>query len=227
MSTVERCDWPPGKINQGFKLKWITWLKEGDLNTHFFHKSANDRRNHNAIWRIKRLDDSFAHSTPEIQKEAFSYFSTFYMKDQSISIENQTWVLDHTKIYFDVEAIALINKCITRKEVLGVLKSFPHDKCPGPDGWPAEFFIHFFDLLGGELTDLMEVFRTQGHIPANLNSTFIALIPKISDPQSFSDFRPISLCNLIYKVTSKIIANRIKGCLSRHISKKQYGFLEG
>ena len=64
-------------------------------------------------------------------------------------------------------------------------------------------------------------------MPANLNSTFISLIPKSTNPQSFGDFRPIVVCNLIYKITSKIIANRLKGTLLGHISKEQYGFLQG
>ena len=64
-------------------------------------------------------------------------------------------------------------------------------------------------------------------MPANLNSTFIALIPKMDAPHSFADFRPIALCNVLYKITSKIIADRLKGILSTFISNEQYGFLKG
>ena len=64
-----------------WKLKSrVCWLKEGDLNTKFFHKYAFERRNRNAIWRIKRDDGSFAISTAEIQQEAYSHFSAFYQK---------------------------------------------------------------------------------------------------------------------------------------------------
>ena len=64
-------------------------------------------------------------------------------------------------------------------------------------------------------------------MPANLNSTFISLIPKTMDPSTFADFRPIALCNLIYKISSKIIVNRLKVTLEQHISMEQYGFLKG
>lgn len=128
---------------------------------------------------------------------------------------------------FDDDAINVLNKPISKNEVLSVLKSFTLDKCPGPDGWPSEFFLFFFDIMGNEIADVAEQFRVNGNIPANLNSMFIALVPKAVDSTSFGDFRLIALYNLIYKITSKLIANRIKTTLEKHISREQYGFLRG
>jgi len=62
-------------------------------------------------------------------------------------------------------------------------------------------------------------------MPEAFNSTFLALIPKVDNPQSFDDFRPIYLCNNIYKIFSKIIFLRIKPILSRMVSKEQFSFL--
>ena len=81
--------------------------------------------------------------------------------------------------------------------------------------------------MGAEIAEMAEIFRTSGHIPSNLNSTFIALIPKVDDPSSLGEFRPIALCNLLYKISSKIIENRLKQALSEHISPEKYGFLKG
>lgn len=53
----------------------------------------------------------------------------------------------------------------------------------------------------------------------SFNSTFISLIPKSDDPQTFNDFRPISLCNCIYNIIAKIIANCLKPVLSAYISR--------
>jgi hypothetical protein len=58
------------------------------------------------------------------------------------------------------------------------------------------------------------------------NSTFLALIPKDSNPSTFSRFRPISLCNVSYKFITKVIANRIKPLLHKLISPNQSGFVE-
>ena len=135
--------------------------------------------------------------------------------------------MDHIHRIYEEEDIKILDEHISVDEVEGVLKSFPHDKCPGPDGWTSEFFLFFFDIMGAEIAEMEELFRTTGHIPSNLNLTFIALIPKNDDPSSFGEYRPIALYNLMYKISSKIIANRLKQALSVHISPEQYSFLKG
>jgi hypothetical protein len=91
----------------------------------------------------------------------------------------------------------------------------------------VELFLVFFDLLGTEIPDMVEETRRKGKVTGALNATFIALIPKSSKPDSFGGFKPIALCNLVYKIISKIIATRLKTCMSFGISKEQFGFLDG
>ena len=91
---------------------------------------------------------------------------------------------------------------IQELELEGTLKWFKKDKSPEPNGWPVEFYLAFFDLLGGDLLEVIEESQITGHIHPPMNFTFIALIPKSDDPTSFNDFRPISLCNCLYKIIS-------------------------
>jgi hypothetical protein len=93
--------------------------------------------------------------------------------------------------------------------------------------WTVEFFLDFFDILGDELVEMIEETRKKGRVSGALNATFLALIPKSENPGNFGDYRPIALCNLLYKIITKIIANRVKTSLSYGISKEQFGFLEG
>ena len=65
-----------------------------------------------------------------------------------------------------------------------------------------------------------------GKVATALNSTFIALIPKVDNPSCFGDFRPISLCNLCYKLIAKVAASRLKPFLDSSISPQQFGFLK-
>jgi hypothetical protein len=112
-------------------------------------------------------------------------------------------------------------------ELKAVLSLFKRDKSSGPDGWTVKFFSHFFDLVGGDLLEMVEETRTKGLSAGRLNSTFLALIPKVNKPHTFGDYRPISLCNICYKIITKIIANRLKPFLSESLSMEQMGFLKG
>ena len=63
--------------------------------------------------------------------------------------------------------------------------------------------------------------------PKGLNSSFIALIPKIKDPQSFNDFRPISLIGCVYKIIAKLLANRLSKVMNHLIDERQTTFVKG
>jgi hypothetical protein len=116
---------------------------------------------------------------------------------------------------------------ISKEELKEALFSFQKDKISGPDGWTIELCKELYEILGQDILKVVEDTRLSGKIPARFNTTFIALIPKYDNPSSLDEFRPISICNCIYKVVTKIIARRIKLILSNHISSEQFGFLEG
>ena len=79
--------------------------------------------------------------------------------------------------------------------------------------------------MGRDLLVVTEMTKHHGFMSGDLKSTFISLILKKDMPEHFYDFRPIDPCNLVYKMVTKIIANRIKPKLSEVVSKQQFGFL--
>ena len=117
-------------------------------------------------------------------------------------------------IFVDAEDNLMLMEMVSKEELKAVLHSFQKDKSPSPDGWTIEFFLGLYDLIGGDLLRVMEDTRISGRLSAIFNTTFIALIPKVDSPSTLNDFRPISLCNCVYKVVTKIIACRLKAILS-------------
>lgn len=106
-----------------------------------------------------------------------------------------------------------LNMPFTEKEVLTVLSQMYPTKAPGLDGLPAAFFQkHWKSVKSYVISTCLHILNNRGTI-ALLNHTHIVLIPKISKPQRVTDFKPISLCNVIYRVVAKKVANRLKDML--------------
>ena len=74
--------------------------------------------------------------------------------------------------------------------------------------------------MENELLRVIEEARMFGKVLGALNATFVALIPKKNDQKSFEDFSTIPMCNSMYKIITKSLANRLKGVFSKFISKE-------
>jgi hypothetical protein len=100
-------------------------------------------------------------------------------------------------------------------------------KAPRPDGFPGRFFQRDWALPKEDIVPAVQKNFETGNMPEGVNDTCIVLIPKIADPESMKDFRPISLCNVIYKTVSKCIVNRLRPLLQDIISSNQSAFIPG
>ena len=76
-------------------------------------------------------------------------------------------------------------------------------KALGPDGMPPLFYQHYWDLVGKDITQSILSFLNSISLPEHINHTFITLIPKVKNPELVSEFRPISLCNVLYKISPR------------------------
>jgi hypothetical protein len=116
---------------------------------------------------------------------------------------------------------------IEEKEVKEALFQMFPTKAPGPDGFPAHFFQCYWELCGKEITSVvLRMLRGEDN-PAMINDTMIVLIPKVANAEELGQYRPISLCNVIYKIASKVVANRLKVVLPEIIAKEQSAFVPG
>ena len=140
-----------------------------------------------------------------------------FKDDGGTKIGDQQKVIKLFPSFITKEEAGAFTTEVSLTEVEGALKSFKKDKSPGVDGWPIEFFLWFFDFVGKDLLDAVELSRREGRANFSLNSTFITLIPKSEKPSTFDDFRPISLCNLVYKLIAKIAANCLKPFLDKSL----------
>ena len=112
-------------------------------------------------------------------------------------------------------------------EVHKALKQMYALKAPGPDGMPPIFFQNFWPIVGSLVSKTVLDFLNHGITPPKFNETHIVLVPKTKSPKNVTEYRPISLCNVIYKLASKTLANRLKKILPSIISDSQSAFVNG
>ncbi|XP_075481232.1 uncharacterized protein LOC142521946 [Primulina tabacum] len=177
------------------------WLKDEDLNTQYFQSVATQRKERN---RIKSLVDDNGET-------AANYEPVTQMVDRVVSDEVNDML---TAPFEDAEF----------KQAIFQMKA---DKSPGPDGFNPGFFQKFWKLVGSSVIKDCKMWLSSLQSPPKLNNTTVVLIPKCESPISMTDLRPISLCNVLYNLIAKVLANQMKGILPHIISIHQSAFTKG
>ena len=190
---------------------------EGDRNTRFFHLRKSQRRRRNYISKLKNQDGQFTDNQVEMGVMATDFYRTLYMSEGTV---NMNLVLDTVPAKVTMAMNESLVAPFYKDEIKRVLFQMFPTKAPGPDGLPAHFFQRHWELCGDEVTEVvLRILRGEDD-PSLINCTCIVLIPKVESPEELSQFRPISLCNVIYKIASKVMANRMKSVLPEIISEE-------
>ena len=212
------------KMFFGQKLK-ASCLKFSDKGTKFFHAMMSHKHRHNIIHAIRRSDGLMTTSWEEVGAEFVSFFQhSLGCSKDTIPVEAS--VVQSGKC-LDEGTHSLLLAPVTNEEIRSTLFSIGNDKAPGPDGYSSYFFKKSWEVVGDDFCFAIRDFFSSGKLLKQVNHSIIALVPKSANVSSPSDFRPISCCNVIYKVISKLLAVRMATALQDIISPAQNAFLSG
>lgn len=160
----------------------------------------------------------------EIHEMTNAFFQKLYDREDEV---NPHEILELVSERVSTDLNSLLTKPFSALEVSEALFQIGPLKAPGPDDILARFYQRNWEVLREDMVKGVLNFFDTGIMPEGINDTVIVLIPKGKDPQSLKDYRPISLCNVIYKVVSKCLVNRLRPILDGIISETQSAFIPG
>jgi hypothetical protein len=177
----------------------VQWLAVGDKNTRFFHLRESQRRKKNRIAELKRVDGSLVTREDELGSMASNFYKELYTSE---GVQGMDEVLQWVPSKVSSVMNNMLDAPFEMSEIKTALFEMYPTKAPGPDGFPAHFFQRNWGLCGAEVTQAVLRVLSGEESPNVVNKTFIVMIPKVASPEELGQFRPISLCNVIYKIAS-------------------------
>ncbi|KAL3570845.1 hypothetical protein D5086_028094 [Populus alba] len=212
--------------NQFFRQKIkCKFLKDSDRGSKFFHALMGQNHRRNFIPAITCSNGRITNSLKEVGDVFVAYYQ------QLLGTSKSTIPLDSNIIqcgpclpsHFQGSLLSPVSQDDIRQAVF----SIANEKAPGPDGYSSFFFKEAWLIVGGDFYAAIQDFFHTGRLLKQVSHSIIALVPKFGNVSSPSDYRPISCCNVIYKVLSKILAGRLAQALQEIVSPMQNAFLGG
>lgn len=160
----------------------------------------------------------------KITQVALDYFTTLFTTQPIVNDELQDLVEQRP---ISDQIYQRVSRVYTEEELVDALSEMHPSKAPGPDGLPAGFYQKFWPQIKREVIDYCLNVLNNGATVQAVNHIGITLIPKVKKLKSMKQFRPISLCNTIYKIISKTVAIRLRDALPQVISEEQSAFVKG
>ncbi|XP_071905976.1 uncharacterized protein [Coffea arabica] len=202
----------------------VKWLVLGDRNTKFFHSVVKQWRMQLVIHQIQQSDGEWVSEDELIGAEAVQYFSDLFSSVDGPSMLDVPAVIPRLVSGEDNEMLEAVPSL---EEVRQILYEMDASIAAGPDGFTGGFFSTAWEIVGGDVHMAIQSFFCGAELPRRITTTSIVLIPKVQQPKDFSQYRPISLCNFVNKIFSKILARRLALILPKIILMNQSGFVWG
>ena len=204
------------------------WLDKGEKVTKYFCNLENRNYISKLMPNLFKDDGSKTVSQTEIVNQTKKFYSKLYAEKETTDINLNEYFKDKTFTKLDEDQKHLIEGKIEIEEASEALKKMKNNRSPGSDGFTVEFFKFFWKDLKDFMIRAINFSYTNGELSNTQKEGLITCIPKgDKDKQLLKNWRPISLLNVTYKITSACIANRIKRFLPILIAEDQTGFIQG
>ncbi|XP_057730440.1 uncharacterized protein LOC130945751 [Arachis stenosperma] len=177
--------------------------------------------------RIDKLRDEAGHwiqGETEIMRLVETHFAKLFTSEGDRNMEE---CLKHIPIRVTGKMNDNLMAKITDEEIKEAVFNMGSLKAPGPDGLNGLFYQQYWDILKKEVCGVVRQIFEEGSLPEEIGEITVVLIPKVRQPESLNQLRPISCCNFIYKIVTRVLVGRLRKVLDSIISPVQSAFIKG
>lgn len=200
------------------------WIAEGEKISKYFCNLEKRNYISKQMTKLVTENNDLLDEPKDILNEVNKFYKNLYKKRNVEDCEIERLVKRLPKLSYEQEKT--LEGTITLDEASQVLKNMKNDKSPGTDGFPVEFFKFFWKGLGPFVVRALNEAYKHGELSTTQKQGVIICVPKGDKSKEYiKNWRPISLLNVVYKIGSSSIANRIKQILPTLISEDQTGFM--
>lgn len=179
----------------------------GDKNTKFFHSSTIVRRRRNKIDALMNEEGDWVFENEALKDLAVRFYVKLFIEE----VGSYKWVRgDNNFPPLEVGEKSLLSASVFDDEIRRVVFEMGDLKAPVDDGLQAFFFKSQWGVLGRDVCEYVRSIFENPWKVAEVNHTLLVLVPKVENLSLIKDFRPISLCNVIYRAVTKVVANRLR-----------------
>nr|KYP56524.1 Putative ribonuclease H protein At1g65750 family [Cajanus cajan] len=204
-----------------FQKSRCKWIKYGDKNTKLFHGTTIARRRRNHVTMLQNEDGVWVTDKGELEHMVTRYYKELFTE----SCECAPFSLSGNFPLVDEQSCQSLGDPIDDGEILRAVRRMDGYKAPGSDGLQAIFYQTQWDVVGASICSLIHGFESNPTTISCVNDTLITLIPKVENVEMLKHMRPISLCNVSYKILSKILATRLRNVMGKLVGPNQCSFV--
>ena len=210
----------------------VRWAEEGEKPTNYFCNLESRNYINKTITKIEKQNGQTITKQEDILNEVKLFYENLY-ENHDTNDNQDSEIISILENIQENPKLSLENKNklegeLTDKEILAAVKKMKNNKSPGTDGFTSEFFKFFYNDIKVFIKKALNEGYENGKLSISQRQGLITCLPKGDKPKQFlKNWRPITLLNVIYKIASSCIAERIKTTLTSLISDDQTGFISG
>lgn len=201
----------------------IDWIKLGDGNTRFFHTSTLVRRRRNKIDELRDDVGQWISDGETLKDMAVQYYKELFSSRKE---PGGDFITEHFPT-IGMNTKKELSRDVSMEEALKALKGMGSYKAPRPDGFQAIFYKKTWSKIGKSVHSFVKKMLEDGEVLEEAAEAILMLIPKETKPSRMRGFRRLGLCNIVHKLASKVVVNRLKDILKTLISPCQASFVPG